>query len=192
MGIDDKLQSARETANDKIDAARTKGRELQSQAQSKLHDLDEKTREPREKALEFAKEHPIATVAGGLVAGVIIGALMPRPRNVVRGVRTMGSEIGGATSAAIAAISAAGREQLATISEEASRIGSEVSHRVADAADSARVARDEGLRSASERSKILRLKAGHSAEIAKIRLKARKEIAKARAQARIAKARSRF
>jgi len=36
---------------------------------------------PSEKALTFVKEHPVLTIAGGIAAGVVISALLPRRAN---------------------------------------------------------------------------------------------------------------
>ncbi len=167
---------------------KTKAGELSERAKAKAKEWGECTREPREKAREYAREHPFVAVAGGLVAGVVLAAILPRPRTIARGARHLSDEIAAATSAAVAAVSAAGREQLSHLNDEAERIGDEVTFRLSEAAESGR----RKMHRAGEGAKRLKMRAGHSAEIARIRLNARKEIAKARAQARIAKARSRF
>ncbi|MXO61621.1 hypothetical protein [Qipengyuania oceanensis] len=41
-------------------------------------------REARDNAVGFAKEHPFATVAGGVVLGLLIGALTPKGRKLGR------------------------------------------------------------------------------------------------------------
>ena len=41
-------------------------------------------REARDNAVDFAKEHPIATVFGGVALGLVIGALTPKGRRLGR------------------------------------------------------------------------------------------------------------
>lgn len=47
-------------------------------------ELAEYAREARDSAVGFAKEHPVATVAGGLALGLLIGALTPKGRKLSR------------------------------------------------------------------------------------------------------------
>ena len=60
----------------------------------------EQAAEVRDAAVDFAKKHPVATVAGGVVLGIAISALFPRSPT-----RRAGREIG-ARSAALAAAAA--------------------------------------------------------------------------------------
>ena len=50
-------------------------------------------REARDNAVGFAKEHPFATVAGGVVLGLLIGALTPKGRRLGRRAGTLATAL---------------------------------------------------------------------------------------------------
>jgi len=66
MTTDEKREELRE----KIQAGETRNAE---------RTLGEYARDASEKATDFVKEHPIATVAGGLAVGVLLAAIIPGP-----------------------------------------------------------------------------------------------------------------
>ena len=124
----------------------------------------EKAIEAKDKFTAFAKEHPIATVAGGLALGILISGLFKRSPT-----RKLGSKAAGkaANLAAIGAEAAmayaqqamataneagrAGADKLdglgESLSHSARAIGRDTAHRASDLSDSARfIARDAGKR----------------------------------------------
>jgi len=62
--------------------------------------LEEQALEAKDRFVEFAREHPAATVAGGLLVGIAIAAMFKRPRKAAiqggaraAGLAAIGSEI---------------------------------------------------------------------------------------------------
>ncbi len=58
--------------------------------------IEDTALEAKDRFVEFAKEHPVATVAGGLVVGIAIAAMFKAPRRAAK--------LGGARAAGLAAI----------------------------------------------------------------------------------------
>jgi hypothetical protein len=124
----------------------------------------EKAIEAKDKFVEFAKEHPVATVAGGLALGVLVSALFKRSptrkfggraAKAATGVAALGAEFALAyAQQAMAAANEAGREgahKLGELSENASAsartTGRAAAERAGEWTESARlVTRDAGRR----------------------------------------------
>ncbi|OYX65121.1 MAG: hypothetical protein B7Y88_10675 [Sphingomonadales bacterium 32-64-17] len=86
--------------------------------------------EAKDKFTAFAKEHPVTTVAGGVVAGVLIASLFKTPRRAAA--RT------GAKAAGLAAMgSELAMGFLAELRENAGHAGEEGKRKLADLSDSA-------------------------------------------------------
>ena len=115
--------------------------------------------EAKDKFTAFAKEHPVATVAGGLVAGMLIASLFKTPRQAAvraasatgtkaAGLAAVGSEIALGflselrTNAGIAGEQ--GKRRLAdlgdNVGDSARRARREVSYRAGNVGDTARIA----------------------------------------------------
>jgi len=101
-------------------------------ARARSEDLASRTR-------EFVGEHPVATVAGGIVVGALIAGLLSRRRPVARAraeataarmsrLATLGSEL---ALAWLARAASAGRDQVDHLGER----GAEAGHKVADLAE---------------------------------------------------------
>ena len=65
-------EEKREELRERIEAAEERN--------EKRNELAERAIEARDQAVGFAKEHPVAVVAGGVVLGLVIGALTPKGR----------------------------------------------------------------------------------------------------------------
>ncbi|WP_137679199.1 hypothetical protein [Aurantiacibacter suaedae] len=111
--------------------------------------------EAKDKFTAFAKEHPVTTVAGGVVAGVMIASLFKTPRRAAA--RT------GAKAAGLAAL---GSEMamgfLAELRDDAGHAGKEGKRKLADLADSA----NDKARRARRDAKYRARNAGDDARIA--------------------------
>ena len=124
----------------------------------------EKAIEAKDKFTAFAKEHPIATVAGGLALGILISGLFKRSPTRKLGGKAAGKAAGLAAIGAEAALAYA-RQAMAS-ANEAGRAGADkldefgdslshsartvrrdAAHRASELSDSARfIARDAGKR----------------------------------------------
>lgn len=87
---------------------------------------------PSEKAISFVKEHPVLTVAGGVAAGLLISALIPRSFSRKLAKRAYGLAEAGATAAAAFGHEAAeaaedggkiARKKASVIAHRAERLG---------------------------------------------------------------------
>ena len=111
--------------------------------------------EAKDKFTAFAKEHPVATVAGGVVAGMLIASLFKAPRRAAvrtgtkaAGLAAVGSEIAlGFLSEMRDSAELAGEEgkrKLADLGDSAGdaarRVRREASYRAGTAGDNARIA----------------------------------------------------
>lgn len=106
----DTIKARIEQAHER-DAARADG--------SFAEKLGEQANEAKDKFVSFAKEHPVATIAGGLVLGIAIAAMFKGPRKA--------AAAGGARAAGLAAIGSeialAFAGQLLENAQEAGRSG---------------------------------------------------------------------
>ena len=120
----------------------------------------EKALEAKDKFVEFAKEHPIATVAGGLALGVLVSSLFKRSptRRVAGKVASRGSALAAigaeialayAQQAMAAANEAAhtGAEKAGELSGNARELGRDAADKAGELGESAKLAaRDAGKR----------------------------------------------
>ena len=120
----------------------------------------ERAIEAKDKFVAFAKEHPIATVAGGLAIGVLISGLFKRSptrkaAGKAAGLAAIGAELAMAyAQQALAAANEAGRTGADKLGDLGETIGSSARHLGRDAADKAgdlgetarTAARDAGTR----------------------------------------------
>jgi len=123
--------------------------------------------EAKDKFTAFAKEHPIATVAGGLAIGVLIASMFKAPRRAAikggskaAGLAAIGAELALAyAQQAMEAASEAGRAaapKIEKFGDTARRAGSDAAQRAGDAGEAAlSVTREAGKRlSKAIRSRI--------------------------------------
>ena len=118
--------------------------------------------EAKDRFTEFAKEHPIVTVAGGVAVGVLIASMFKGPRQAAvrtgtkaatkaSGLASIGSEIALAfATQMIGNASEAGREGKQKIVDLTDKVGDKArdarrlaSHKAANASDAARIAKRE-------------------------------------------------
>ncbi|MEN7536448.1 hypothetical protein [Aurantiacibacter flavus] len=112
-------------------------------------------REAKDKFTAFAKEHPVATVAGGVVAGVLIASLFKTPRQAAArtgakaaGLAAMGSEVAMGFLSELREnaehATEEGKRRLADLSDSAGdtarRMRREARYRAGNAGDDARIA----------------------------------------------------
>ena len=114
--------------------------------------------EAKDKFTAFAKEHPIATVAGGVALGVLIAGLFKAPRRAAMkggskaaGLAAIGAEL--ALAYAQQAMEAAGEagkagaKRLDGFGDTARSVGQDAAHRASDAGETAMaVTREAGKR----------------------------------------------
>jgi hypothetical protein len=82
---------------------------------------------PSEKVVAFVKAHPVLVVAGGLAAGVVVSALLPR--RMTRGVLSRGAHLAEAASAATALFGKEAAEKAHELGTSARRNASKVADR---------------------------------------------------------------
>ncbi len=148
----------RKTLKEKVAAGQARNRDL---GRTTIVDrAGEKAIEAKDKFVEFAKEHPIATVAGGVALGFLVSTLFKRSptRRVAgraAGLATIGAEVALAyAQQAMAAANEAGRagaDKLGDLAETAGSsartTGRAAAERAGDLGETARVvARDAGKR----------------------------------------------
>lgn len=105
--------------------------------------------EAKDKFVAFAKEHPVATVAGGLVLGIAIASMFKSPRRVAKaggaraaGMAAIGSEIALAfASQLLGDAQDAGRSGVRTLGDTARNLRNGAAHKASDAAEAAHAAR---------------------------------------------------
>ena len=128
---------------------------------SLVEKIEDGALEAKDKFVSFAKDHPVATVAGGLVIGILIAGMFKGPRRTAMGAAAAGS----ARAAGLAAIGSeiamgfaaqlldgaqdAGRSGVrkldrlgGTLGETARNLGSGAADRASDAAEAAQSARE--------------------------------------------------
>ncbi len=99
--------------------AEAQARDEQRQQLTMFEKIEDGALEAKDRFVEFAKEHPVATVAGGVVLGVLIAGMFKGPRRAAMA--------GGARAAGLAAIGSelalAFAGQLLDNAQEAGRTG---------------------------------------------------------------------
>lgn len=116
--------------------------------------VEDNALEAKDKFTEFAKEHPIATIAGGVALGILIASMFKAPRQAAvrtgtkaAGLASMGGEMALAYAAQLlASANEAGREGLRqmddlsdTMSDAARKARREATYLVGNASDAARI-----------------------------------------------------
>ena len=148
-------EAKRKTIKKKVAAA-----EKRNAARSERTFLDragEGAIEAKDKFTAFAKEHPIATVAGGVALGVLVAAMFRGPRRAAMrggskaaGLAAIGAEL--ALSYAQQAMEAAneagraGAKRLDGFGDTAKSVGRDAAHRAGDAGETALSATREASR----------------------------------------------
>jgi len=91
-------KTKRELTQSRIDDAQVRDEERREYSLAER--IEDQALEAKDKFVGFAKEHPVATVAGGLLVGVLIAAMFKGPRRAAMhggaraaGLAAMGSEI---------------------------------------------------------------------------------------------------
>jgi ElaB/YqjD/DUF883 family membrane-anchored ribosome-binding protein len=153
-------EAKRQTLKQKVAAGQERNR-ARTKPESTTTIVDragERAIEAKDKFVEFAKEHPIATVAGGLAVGILLAGLFKAPRRAaIKGgskaaaLAAIGAEVALAyAQQAIEAASEAGRtgaDKLDDLGDNARHLGRDAAERAGELGESARVAaRDAGKR----------------------------------------------
>lgn len=129
-------------------------RRNQARAESSFLDRAGETAiEAKDKFTSFAKEHPVATVAGGLAIGVLVAGLFKAPRQAAMrggskaaGLAAIGAELAMAYAAkAYDAAKEAGDESLDWLGDVGSSVGKSARSIGGEAADYAASARDSAV-----------------------------------------------
>ena len=152
----------RQEIKNRIAAAEARNEERSDE--SFLDAAGEKAIEAKDKFTEFAKEHPIVTVAGGIGLGIIIAGMFPSARRQARetgakaaGLATIASEIALAYAAqamdTAGDIGRAGANRLDdlgdSVGDTARSLKRTAGYRLGNAADSARIAKRDASKSVS-------------------------------------------
>ena len=139
-------EAKRKTIKKKVAAAEKRNAERSER--TFLDRAGEGAIEAKDKFTAFAKEHPIATVAGGLAIGVLIASMFKAPRRAAikggskaAGLAAIGAELALAyAQQAMEAASEAGRAAAPTIEkfgDTARSAGRDAAHRAGDAGEAA-------------------------------------------------------
>ena len=98
-----------QNAND-TDASKTSG--ARAQASTKLNDARDAAGDYAQRAAEVIESNPIAVVAGGLAAGLVAGALIPRSDREREALAPLGKKLSDGAHAAVQAARETGKAQL--------------------------------------------------------------------------------
>ena len=140
----------RKTLKKKVEAGQARNKAKTETTTTIFDRAGEAAIDAKDKFTAFAKEHPVATVAGGLVVGVLIAGMFRGPRRAaVKGgtkaaaLATLGAELAMAYAAkALDAAQDAGHDGAEWLGETGRSLGSKARELGADAADYAGSARD--------------------------------------------------
>ena len=142
----------------KVEAGQARNRAKTENTTTIFDRAGEAALEAKDKFTAFAKEHPIATVAGGVAVGVLIAAMFKGPRRVAAkggskaaGLAAIGAELALAyAQQAMEAANEAGRAaapRLEKFGDTAKNVGRDAAHRAGDAGETAlTVTREAGRR----------------------------------------------
>jgi len=148
----------RQTLKEKVEAGQARNRAKTENTTTIFDRAGEAALEAKDKFTAFAKEHPIATVAGGVAVGVLIAAMFKGPRRVAAkggskaaGLAAIGAELALAyAQQAMEAANEAGRAaapRLEKFGDTAKNVGRDAAHRAGDAGETAlTVTREAGRR----------------------------------------------
>ena len=157
----------RKTIKKKVEAGQARNRAKTENTTTIFDRAGEAAIAAKDRFTAFAKEHPIATVAGGIAIGVLIAGMFKGPRHAaIRGgskaaaLAALGAELalGYAQQAMEAAgeVGKAGAKHLDGLGDTAKSVGRDAAHRAGDASEAAlSVTREAGKRlSKAIRSRI--------------------------------------
>jgi hypothetical protein len=157
----------RKTLKDKVAAGQARNRAKTENTTTIFDRAGEAAIDVKDRFTAFAKDHPVATVAGGIAVGVLVAGLFKGPRRAAikggskaAGLAAIGAEL--ALAYAQQAMDAAGEagkagaRRLDGFGDTARSVGREAAHRAGDAGESAvDFTRDAGKRlSKAKRSRI--------------------------------------
>ena len=138
----------RQTLKEKVEAGQARNRAKTENTTTIFDRAGEAAIEAKDKFTAFAKEHPLATVAGGVAVGVLIAAMFKGPRRVAvrggtkaAGLAAIGAELALAyAQQAMEAANEAGRtgaRRLDGFGDTARSAGRDAAHRASDAGETA-------------------------------------------------------
>lgn len=135
----------RQTLKDKVAAGQARNRDM---GRTTIVDrAGEKVIEAKDKFVEFAKEHPIATVAGGVALGVLVSGLFKR--SPTRKLGNAAAKRAGAIAALGAEFALAYAQQAMTAANEAGREGA---HKLGELSETAGATARSTSRAALDRA----------------------------------------
>jgi ElaB/YqjD/DUF883 family membrane-anchored ribosome-binding protein len=138
----------RKTLKSKVAAGQARNRAKTESTTTMFDRAGEAAIEAKDRFTAFAKEHPIATVAGGVAVGILVAGLFKGPRRAAMkggtkaaGLAALGAELAVAyAQQAMDAANEAGRAaapKLERFGDSARSAGREAAHRATDASESA-------------------------------------------------------
>ena len=148
----------RTTLKQKVEAGQARNRAKTENTTTIFDRAGEAAIEAKDKFTAFAKEHPVATIAGGLALGVLIAGMFKGPRRAAvrggskaAGLAAIGAELALAyAQQAMEAANEAGRAaapRIERFGDTAKSVGRDAAHRASDAGESAlSVTREAGKR----------------------------------------------
>jgi hypothetical protein len=153
--------SKRQNLKQKVAAAQQRN---EARERTLLDRAGETAIEAKDKFTSFAKEHPIATVAGGLALGVLIASFFQGPRRAaakggtkLAGLATLGAELAAAYAAkALDAAQETGRDGADWLGDTSRSLGRSAREWRDDAAAYAASARDGAVRSGKSAARAVR------------------------------------
>jgi ElaB/YqjD/DUF883 family membrane-anchored ribosome-binding protein len=138
----------RKTLKEKVAAGQARNRAKTENTTTIFDRAGEAAIEAKDRFAAFAKEHPIATVAGGIAVGIIVAGFFRGPRRAAvkggtkaAGLAAIGAELAlGYAQQAIEAANEAGRAAAPTLEKfggTAKSAGIDAAHRASDAGEAA-------------------------------------------------------
>jgi hypothetical protein len=138
----------RQTLKNKVEAGQARNRAKAETTTTIFDRAGEAAIEAKDRFTAFAKEHPVATVAGGIAIGVLIAGMFKGPRRAAMrggskaaGLAAIGAELAVAyAQQAMEAASEAGRAaapKLEKFGDSARDAGRDAAHRAGDAGEAA-------------------------------------------------------
>ena len=156
-------EANRKTIKKKVDASQ-KRNAARTNDRTFLDRAGESAVEAKDKFTAFAKEHPVATVAGGLAIGFLIAGMFRGPRQAAikggtkaAGLAAIGAELAMAYAAkALDAAKEAGSDGADWLGEASKTFGSKARELSGEAAEYAGSARESAMRSGKSAAKAIR------------------------------------
>lgn len=154
----------RKTLKQKVQAGEARNKAKTENTTTIFDRAGEAAIEAKDKFTAFAKEHPVATLAGGLAIGVLIAGMFKGPRQAAikggtraAGLAAIGAELAMAYAAkALDAAKEAGSEGADWLGETGKTLGSKAREFSSEASDYAGTARDSAMRSGRSAAKAIR------------------------------------